>query len=419
MTYYGGKELAAAFRTVRKNTIQIAEDIPEEKYDFKPSPESRTIGQTLAHIARRNDVSDHACTASRIDRHEDLDFQEFMKQVGAEEAKPRNKAEIVAMLKSGRRQVRGAARIASESVPRRSRSRCRPAASRRRETRFDMLLSREGARNAPSRPADDDAADDRRRAAPDAADAGADGADAGAGRDEVDVRDSFPASRPRRCRFCGALKRNNRREWFNAHKDEYERDVPRADDRRRSSGWPWTSGRSRRISSRARSGRCTGSIATSAFSEDKKPLQDARRGRVSRAATCRSTRAPGCTFMSRPTVCGWAAGCTRRRRRSCAVIASTSPPISRRLRAIVAAPAFRRTVGALEGDRLQRVPRGFPEGSRGRRVPEASAVSRRLRISGGVRDEPEVLQRPARRLPADRAARSLSERAAPCRTSGR
>ena len=38
MTYYGGKELAAAFRTVRKNTIQIAQDIPEDKYDFKPAP---------------------------------------------------------------------------------------------------------------------------------------------------------------------------------------------------------------------------------------------------------------------------------------------------------------------------------------------------------------------------------------------
>jgi uncharacterized protein (TIGR02453 family) len=33
----------------------------------------------------------------------------------------------------------------------------------------------------------------------------------------------------------------------------------------------------------------------------------------------------------------------------------------RRLRAIVEAPAFKRTVGALEGERLQRVPRGFPK----------------------------------------------------------
>ena len=51
MTYYGGKELAAAFRTVRNNTIKIAEDIPESKYDFRAAPDTRSIGQTLAHIA--------------------------------------------------------------------------------------------------------------------------------------------------------------------------------------------------------------------------------------------------------------------------------------------------------------------------------------------------------------------------------
>ena len=50
MNYYGGKELAAAFRTVRKNTIQIAEDVPESQYGFKPSPESRSIGQTLTQL---------------------------------------------------------------------------------------------------------------------------------------------------------------------------------------------------------------------------------------------------------------------------------------------------------------------------------------------------------------------------------
>jgi hypothetical protein len=33
MTSYGGQELAHGFRTVRKNTIQVAEDIPESQYD--------------------------------------------------------------------------------------------------------------------------------------------------------------------------------------------------------------------------------------------------------------------------------------------------------------------------------------------------------------------------------------------------
>ena len=37
MTYYGAIELARSFRTVRNNTIKIAEEIPEEKYGFRPA----------------------------------------------------------------------------------------------------------------------------------------------------------------------------------------------------------------------------------------------------------------------------------------------------------------------------------------------------------------------------------------------
>ena len=51
MNYYGGKEMAESFRTVRKNTLAIAEDIPEDKYDFRPMPETRSVGELLAHIA--------------------------------------------------------------------------------------------------------------------------------------------------------------------------------------------------------------------------------------------------------------------------------------------------------------------------------------------------------------------------------
>src|SRR5258706_11022199 len=51
MTSYGGKELASAFRTVRKNTIQVAEDIPESKYGFVAAPEVRSVGRMLTHIA--------------------------------------------------------------------------------------------------------------------------------------------------------------------------------------------------------------------------------------------------------------------------------------------------------------------------------------------------------------------------------
>jgi uncharacterized damage-inducible protein DinB len=48
---YSSKDLARSFRTVRANTIQIAEEIPEEKYSFRPAEGSRSVGETLAHIA--------------------------------------------------------------------------------------------------------------------------------------------------------------------------------------------------------------------------------------------------------------------------------------------------------------------------------------------------------------------------------
>ncbi len=50
MMYYGGKDLARSFRTVRRNTLTIAEEIPEERYDFRPAPGTRTVREILAHI---------------------------------------------------------------------------------------------------------------------------------------------------------------------------------------------------------------------------------------------------------------------------------------------------------------------------------------------------------------------------------
>jgi uncharacterized damage-inducible protein DinB len=51
MTYYGASELARSFRTVRGNTLRIAEDIPEEQYDFRPTAGCRSVREILAHVA--------------------------------------------------------------------------------------------------------------------------------------------------------------------------------------------------------------------------------------------------------------------------------------------------------------------------------------------------------------------------------
>jgi uncharacterized damage-inducible protein DinB len=99
MTYYGAKELAYSFRQVRGNTLQIANDIPEDKYDFKPSPESRSIRQTLVHIAVAPRIQAHVHKNRFADAGR-VPWGELMQGVAAEEATPRTKAEVIALLTS-------------------------------------------------------------------------------------------------------------------------------------------------------------------------------------------------------------------------------------------------------------------------------------------------------------------------------
>jgi len=139
MTYYGGKELADAFRTVRKNTIQIAQDIPEEKYDFKATPESRTIRQTLAHIGVGT-MFPTIVHGGKLTDMNHLDFQEFIAKVGGEESKPRSKAEIIAMLKAEGDKFAALLESFPESFLAESVA-MRPGGDQAKRTRFDMLLS--------------------------------------------------------------------------------------------------------------------------------------------------------------------------------------------------------------------------------------------------------------------------------------
>ena len=99
MTYYGGKELAASFRTVRSNTVQIAEEIAEDSYSFKPSPDSRGIGQTLAHIAMVTGFQTYV-HQNHIDSLAKVNFPEYIQKSRAEEEGLRTKDEIIAALKA-------------------------------------------------------------------------------------------------------------------------------------------------------------------------------------------------------------------------------------------------------------------------------------------------------------------------------
>ena len=99
MNYYGAKELAESFRTVRKNTIQVAEDIPEEKYSFRAAPDTMSVGEMLSHLA---------CTpywaqqCHFVEKKTSVTADDFGKWMGAIDAKSKtltSKAAIVESLK--------------------------------------------------------------------------------------------------------------------------------------------------------------------------------------------------------------------------------------------------------------------------------------------------------------------------------
>jgi uncharacterized damage-inducible protein DinB len=101
MTYYGSKELAASFRIVRNNTIKIAEEIPEDKYDFRIAPDCRSVGQTLIHIAISVKLQQQIHFIEKRTSLKDFDFFGFFSNtIMAEEAKPRTKAEILDLLRT-------------------------------------------------------------------------------------------------------------------------------------------------------------------------------------------------------------------------------------------------------------------------------------------------------------------------------
>jgi uncharacterized protein (TIGR02453 family) len=159
-------------------------------------------------------------------------------------------------------------------------------------------------------------------------------------------------------RFLRALKRNNRREWFNAHRDDYELHVRQpmaaivaqlADD---FGGFgpefvadPKTS--MYRIYRDIR------------FSENKAPYK-------THAAANFPTRGlpkhegAGLYFHVSPDEVWVGGGMYAPPTSQLYAVREHIAANSRRLRTLIESPAFRRDVGALEGERLQRVPRGFP-----------------------------------------------------------
>jgi uncharacterized protein (TIGR02453 family) len=166
---------------------------------------------------------------------------------------------------------------------------------------------------------------------------------------------TFPAET---LRFLRALKRNNRREWFNAHRDDYEAYVRQ----------PMTAIVERlAVDLRAFAPELVASPKVSIyriyrdtrFSENKAPYK-------THVAAVFPTRGlpkhegAGAYFHISPDELWIGGGMYMPQPPQLVAVREHIAGHFKQLRAIVESPGFRKHVGELSGDKLTRVPRGYP-----------------------------------------------------------
>jgi uncharacterized damage-inducible protein DinB len=100
MSTYGIRDLTDSFRSVRNNTIQVAEDIPEADYHYRPTPASRSVAETLVHIAWLGGADRFMHEEKRLTSFDGFDFAAFLATSEVEETRERSKAEIIDLLRT-------------------------------------------------------------------------------------------------------------------------------------------------------------------------------------------------------------------------------------------------------------------------------------------------------------------------------
>lgn len=83
MNYYSGPDLARAFRTVRKNTLEIAKAIPMETYGARPAEGMMTVAEMLAHLAA---YPSWQMAAHRDEKLRSLSLDDFPRLISAANA---------------------------------------------------------------------------------------------------------------------------------------------------------------------------------------------------------------------------------------------------------------------------------------------------------------------------------------------
>ncbi|MEO7363094.1 MAG: DinB family protein [Gemmatimonadaceae bacterium] len=135
MNYYGGHNMANSWRTVRNNTIQIAEEIPADKYDFRASEDTMTVAELLSHMATNTLWGARVHFAEKKSAIAMQEFGEFQAAARDASSKLTTKDLIVAALKeNGEELARGLEGISDAAL---AEVVTLPGGDK---TRFEMLL---------------------------------------------------------------------------------------------------------------------------------------------------------------------------------------------------------------------------------------------------------------------------------------
>ena len=99
MSLYGVRQLAASMRAVRQNTILIAGDIPESQNPYRATPKTRSIAETLVHIAWLGTADRYMHGERRLESLDGFDFPALLETSATEERVARSKSEIIELLR--------------------------------------------------------------------------------------------------------------------------------------------------------------------------------------------------------------------------------------------------------------------------------------------------------------------------------
>ena len=100
MNLYGPQNLIESMRTVRRNTIRIAEDIPEESYGYRPFAESGSVAEVILHIAAVWQITYQIHELERLTSLQSFDFDGFFREPWMAEKKDFSKNQLIALLQT-------------------------------------------------------------------------------------------------------------------------------------------------------------------------------------------------------------------------------------------------------------------------------------------------------------------------------